>query len=154
MINTSDLIPSHNCLRNPFLLDTVLKDKTYFDNIINNQKNKIIINRTEDGKLYIMDGHHRLCGIHFYYGEVNPSDVIIKDFTYRQINEFNFAVGYLTPFDIMNECRLPYFWEFKSWLNSHTHLVEQENFSIDRIKKFYCEKRISKNLDDLIINSK
>lgn len=116
----ADLIPTHNRLRSPNNLEFFLK----------NQINPIALSEI-DGKLYVHDGHHRLIaylldGIQ----ELDDTFFSILKTTKSAYLEINPEVGWVTPFDIETECRLPEFFNFKRTV------LECWNFGFD-IQHFF-----------------
>lgn len=77
--------------------------------------NLIIINRFEDGQLYLHDGHHRVASIYFA-GNRNflfETEVEYWDYSYSRYMNPNFSNGWYTPFDPRTHVRVPDFFNFK-----------------------------------------
>ncbi len=79
----------------------------------------IVLTRTEDGVLYIHDGHHRLFGL-WKSGvrALDESYFKIKDYTYMQLMDINLEVGWVTPIDFRTHCRRPDLSEYKEYVLS------------------------------------
>lgn len=77
--------------------------------------NLIIINRFEDGRLFLHDGHHRVSSIYlsgerdFLYDE----EIQYIDYKYANFVKPNFKNGWYTPFDPRTHVRIPDFFKFK-----------------------------------------
>ncbi len=87
----------------------------------------IVINRFEDGKLFIHDGLHRAASI--MVGRRSKAifreELEISERTYAEYSVINVHAGYFTPFDPQQEVRLANFSEFKSRVNEM--LLSQED---------------------------
>lgn len=101
MIYLDDLIPTQNRLRRP------VKPPT-------NDIFPISLAQTEDKKLYIWNGHHRLASLwDSGVRELEDDKFDIRKRTYKDLTSINFEIGFVTPFDPRWECRLSEFWSFK-----------------------------------------
>jgi hypothetical protein len=73
----------------------------------------VIINKC-GGKNYIHDGHHRLVLDYFLdHLVLEPNEYKLTYYSAKQYNEINYAEDWVTPYDIVNQVRLPNFAEFK-----------------------------------------
>lgn len=75
-----------------------------------------------DYKYYIHDGHHRILAL-FRAGRnyLKSDEYEVADYTHSEYAELGLARGWYTPFDLINECRLPNFKDYK------THIRELVN---------------------------
>lgn len=133
----ADLIPTHNRLRSPERLKSIINNKFSPPNI-----------SLVDGKYYIHDGHHRLVCM-FFLGYREITDYILTEFKTNDYNEINLSMGYVTPFDIKTECRLPEFFKFKEIILSHDITDLNAEAYIRRFENYYCEKRTVFSLEQL-----
>jgi len=77
--------------------------------------NLIMLNRFEDGRFFLHDGHHRvaaiwLAGRDFIYPEELGG---FTDYVYARYGRPNFDRGWYTPFDPRTQVRIPDFFDFK-----------------------------------------
>lgn len=74
----------------------------------------ITINRFEDGRLLLHDGHHRATAT-LLAGRrrLAAGEFVLWHFPYRDYREANLANGWVTPFDPPTECRLADFFAFR-----------------------------------------
>lgn len=78
--------------------------------------NLIILNRFEDGRAFLHDGHHRAASIYlsgtrdFLY----PEEITYHNYTYRRYRTANFGNGWYTPFDPRTHVRIPDFFDIKN----------------------------------------
>lgn len=127
----SNLIPTHNELRSKKKVDKFIK-RIRKGNLFRGMKSPIKLTRTEDGLIYVHDGHHRLyacylCGIK----GLMDCEFIIKDMTYADYEVMNFNVGWVTPFNLKTHCRIPDFFDFKNRI-----LLEREKTILHHFDKY------------------
>lgn len=76
----------------------------------------VVLNRFEDGKIYIHDGVHRAATI--LAGRegavLQAEEYRIDSYSYREYDEINIDAGYLTPFDPRQEVRVADLRRFQS----------------------------------------
>lgn len=107
-INTQDLIPTHNKLRNPELVQTFLGNLEFLDKAIECKEDRINIGEVE-GNLYVFNSHHRIVVVNIVYGRIKESLLNIKSYTLEEMLSVNLEVGWITPFDPHFFCRIPDF---------------------------------------------
>lgn len=122
------LIPTHNELRDQKSVRSFvsfLKE----GRIYRGQDKPIAINKFEDGKLYVRDGHHRVCAaIIVGIDSLLDCEYEVEEFKYADYMCENLRNGFLTPFDPRTQCRLSNFFDFK---NQATQLLEDANRFMD-----------------------
>lgn len=113
----------------------------------------ISISRFEDGRLYVHDGHHRICatliaGRNFLY----ETEYQIKDWRYSDYTEYNPSNDWFTPFDPRTHCRKPSFFDFKEVVKKlHTQNPDSAvEYQLNN-KELYLEYREKETFNDLII---
>ena len=166
MIKISQLIPTHNSLRNlksfyHFVAAFYQHDgDTYGWSI--RRGSKISIIQTEDDKLYLWDGHHCAAAAHWAgHAYIPRSEYNITKMTYEKVMTINFDKGYVTPFDMRTECRLADFSFFKNFvldiyrntpnpLLGIQHNYEEIKESIKEMSHQYKELRKAHNIEELI----
>lgn len=122
-----DLIPTHNRLRSPERLKSIMNNTFSPANI-----------SLVDGKYLVHDGHHRLV-CQYFSGIEYITDYILTEFSAKEYNQINLDVGYVTPFDVWNECRLPDFFKFKEIVLSKN--ISDIEYFVRKYKGYYCEPR-------------
>ena len=145
------LIPTHNKLRD---LQTFRHFVRRFERGLGwtERKFKIPVIVTEDSKCWLYDGHHEISASH-YCGISVPIDVLnIIRYDYYQLEQINFKVGYVTPFDPRTECRKS-FHEYKfDVLKMYKELGEDITAAhIKQVKHLYSEPRVAQTIQDLIL---
>lgn len=113
--------------------------------------NLIVINKFEDGNLYIHDGHHRVTAI-FLAGRLNlcDSEFKITQMTYEQYAQVNWDMGYHTPFDPRTEVRKPDFHSFKSLVKDL--VLRDKSLAFEYIKSradLYKEPRLLWTIEEM-----
>lgn len=116
----------------------------------------IVLNRFEDGKVFIHDGLHRVATI---LAGRDPAclyddEFRIDSYSYQDYNEINVEVGYLTPFDPRSEVRVADLRGFQrraraiidagqdltEFISNHRHLYARPrrpfHASLDRMLRF------------------
>jgi hypothetical protein len=126
MFEISKLIPTHNKLRN---IDTF----NYFKSIFRNPEYEgpeycwirddiLSIVKTEDDKFYLWNGHHQICAAYDSGLRYIPDGFYkITERTYEQVMSINFDAEYVTPFNMINECRIS---DFKSYKDEVIRLLK------------------------------
>lgn len=157
MLFIKDLIPTHNKLRNIETFNYFYnRFRTWKPQYYFNRPDKILIFETEDNKKYIWNAHHMLAAAKASHMiEFIPEDYYtINHITYSYVESINFDVGFVTPFDLKNECRLPDFSEFKNnILTSHKSCKVPTPVLIEEIYKKssdYKEKRQVWSIDNML----
>lgn len=76
----------------------------------------ILLNRFEDGRLFIHDGTHRVTAILLgrQSGKLASGEFEIQTLNYAKYNEINLPAQYFTPFDPLREVRTANFHDFKT----------------------------------------
>lgn len=104
----------------------------------------IAINKFEDGELYVRDGHHRvgsiwLAGREFLYDD----EYVFEYYTYKEFDEINFDMSYVTPFDPRYEVRFGDFGPFRrETMRIYNELGEAKALKyIENNRHLYCSKR-------------
>ena len=102
------------------MVEFVLSGGLYTKDVLNqynktSDSNLIIINRFEDGQLYLHDGHHRVASIYLAGNRdfLFETEVEYWDYTYSRYINPNFSNGWYTPFDPRTHVRIPDFFNFK-----------------------------------------
>lgn len=100
------------------------------------------ISKTEDGVLYLVDGHHRAISIFLSERtELDPSEYVVRDWTYQDYLDIVFLypdggwMGWVTPMDLKTEVRWPDISDFK-----------------DRVKSVYYEQGQAKAEEYILAN--
>lgn len=84
-------------------------------------------------RLYVHDGHHRILAMHRAGRTyILNEEYTITHYSYDQYTELGLDRGWLTPFDIVNECRLPDFKTYK------VHMRELMGCGLDDHAKAYA----------------
>lgn len=117
----------------------------------------IILNRFEDGRVYIHDGLHRAAAILAARDSavIDEDEYEVDSYTYQEYDELNIDVGYLTPFDPRREVRVADLSGFhqrarsvidagddlESFVKNHRHSYarprEPHHSSLDRMLRFF-----------------
>ncbi len=147
-----------------------MESLSYFMNAFHNDddsygwrvgKGKVSIVKTEDDKLYLWDAHHRVCAAHNAGHVFIPrSEYILTEMTYKKVMSINFNKGYVTPFNLQTECRIPDFMAFKTKILNEfnygckmtyepTYYTSME-MDILLNAKCYKEKRTIYNVEELL----
>ena len=90
--------------------------------------NLIILNRFEDGRAFLHDGHHRVASIYlsgvrdFLY----PEEITYHDYTYRRYRNANSRNGWYTPYDPRTHVRIPDFFDIKNKVRTMAEVDPQE----------------------------
>lgn len=133
MIKTGTIVPTHNELRNPAVLEKLIKNYPY--------KSKIKLIITEDGTKYCGDGHHRLVAADYLWGEIGEAFVDISYISYSRFLEVNVDVGWVTPYDPRTHCRITDFYDYKREVISCMQLQQYERASDLIANTKYTEPR-------------
>lgn len=150
-----ELYPTQNSLRDfNLVIDFVLQYDSIHDKCIS-------VMETEDGKLWIRDGHHRCTAIWIVNGNIPKKYVKIEKFTYKEINEYNIYNRWYTPFNPIKECRKADTSNFKSIIKYYYSLysdVKRRNSTIEWLIKNqptqYKEKRKVLTIEDVFLRTK
>ena len=166
-LNTVDLIPTHNRIRDP-------KSVRFFVNFLREgrvyrcQEKPITLVRFEDNKIYIRDGHRRLCAaVIAGANKLFDCEFRIEESTYDRYKEAHYETGWFTPFDPRTHCRLPDFFDFKTKAESLYEQARNEvmglpmgfpvnadfkklNSYVKRSFSKYCEPRTVNFLGQLV----
>ena len=128
-----ELIPTHNRLR----------DISRLSSIQHNTFAPPFISLAND-KCFVHDGHHRLVCM-LSRGQKWLDEYHLEEYSYEDYNDINFDKGYVTPFDLHTECRLPDFYKFKEVI---MRLYNTDSWNIDELEnliinkhKYYTETR-------------
>lgn len=155
MLTINNLIPTHNTIRDPKSVRLIV-DFLKEGRIFRCQDKPICLTKfSDDGKLYIRDGHRRLCAA-LLAGATDLLDCEykIEEMSYKDYMTANPAAGWYTPFDPRTECRLPDFFAYKN------NMIELWNGSINdkssvikhiyMCNKEYVEPRKVNSLEELV----
>lgn len=155
MFKIASLIPTHNRLRN---IETFKYFGKRFLQDGNDWKRDDIITvvKTEDERYYLWNGHHQVCAAYYTFKRYIPDECYkIVNMSYETVNTVNFDLGFVTPFDMRFDCRLPDFSQFKNQMISVYGYIANKNKSI--IKNYimnaghrYKETRLVHNIKDLL----
>jgi hypothetical protein len=143
------LIPTHNELRSKECLDYWLGVFTHNQYVIS-QHPAVKLSRTEDGCIYIHDGHHRLSAALLSNFPISLLRFEIVDFTYAQIAEINFDVGWVTPYNPRTHVRVHNLHIVKPYILALREF--DELMAIDAIRcnfDMYAKPRRFSNLADI-----
>jgi hypothetical protein len=161
-MNINNLIPTQCKLRLPLQIPPMIRlvkqggiyDRetlTAFDPC--SMSRLISLAETEDGKYYVMDGHHRIHSI-FKAGrkELDITEYNLHKVTYAWFLELNPAGGWYTPFDPRTHVRLPDLTKFKRKA-SDLWAISKEISMIEFLVKTnfdeYATRRKCKHIRDL-----
>lgn len=133
-IKTSALIPTHNRLRNPELVEKFLGNLSLLDSSIENQDDKISVGEV-DGMLYVFNSHHRIVAVDIAYGRIDESLLNIKSYTLEQMLSVNLDIGWVTPFDPHFYCRVPDFKNEKQKILDRARVFSNIDKRSEDIKK-------------------
>lgn len=148
-----DLIVTHNTLRKVetynFFRKRLRETGLFMDRPV-----PIYAIQTEDGKLYLTDGHHEMTAA-YAEGITFPIDkMCIQKYTYAEMNSINLSQGYVTPYNPRTHVRKDNFRWFKNAIQqiheSHKYLgVEWAVKAVQDYPKFYLEDRKIHSLQEL-----
>lgn len=96
-IETNNLIPTHNILRNPDSALFFIKNISILEQSLLSS-DKIEILSVED-KLYVHNGHHRLVAFDLIYGWIDSQFLNIYTYTLDEMMSVNTKIGWITPYD-------------------------------------------------------
>jgi hypothetical protein len=106
-----------------------------------------------EGKLYVHDGHHRLVSAFMRgYASIPESDCHIESLSLEEYDQINYEKGYVTPFNLIEECRQPEFYRFKKMvMNSYLKGGDVNTLTeiIRNARYMYAEKRIVQSIREL-----
>lgn len=162
-----DLIPLHNQLRKPDIVDEfVLRIRS--GRLFRGMKKPIIISRItathhqwngtrviDVDDYYIHDGHHRIyslykCGVE----KLMPCEYIMQDMSYQMYQDLAPHVGWVTPLDIRTHVRKPDFYAFKDQaLDIHRDWNQTPNAFKEYVENnadLYLEPRTAYKIGDMI----
>jgi hypothetical protein len=145
----SDLIVTQASVRKPeniLKMQYWLSQKKKFDlSFVGKPENLIylarIYNQYCDKYCYFVhDGHHRLLAkVLTNHLELCESEYQIVEWKAEDYDRVDFDLGYITPFDIINEVRKPNLYEFKKQV--YDLPVQLRMDYIEKNRHIYCEKR-------------
>ena len=148
-----DLIVTHNTLRS---VDTYyfFRKRLRETGLFMDRPVPIYAIQTEDGKLYLTDGHHEMTAA---YAEGIPFPIhkmCIQKYTYDEINTINLSQWYVTPYDPRSHVRKDNFRWFKNAIQQIYENNQQYGKlwainAINDYKKFYLENRQIHSLKDM-----
>lgn len=156
-MNYSDIIPTHNSLRNPDSFN-------YFcGNIkaITESDRPPLLLKMEDGKLYLNDGHHRLTAAYAVNVPFKHLTFNVMDMTYTKMMEVNWDIGWLTPYDPRFQVRRNDCLRFKTMIKDFVADGKEANAKVTKamaewimfnMTLLFLEPRQSCSLKDLIPN--
>lgn len=148
--NFNELIPTQNRVRNP--------DKVLTKDFLQNLNGKINIAVFEDGKKYIMDGHHRCLGywLKIKLGLIEDDSSLLKDAKYYNFNYDDFKYPnldnrWVTPYNPLTHVRVPDLYEWKSDIlqfSKNSNIDIEDYINANRNK--YIQKRLVNNLSEML----
>jgi len=157
-----DLLVTQNILRNFDQIDGMIEhvnhDGLWTTKVLNSfnrdfVEHLIAISEFPDGSKYIRDGHHR-CVATYMSGRdyLLDNEYIITPMTYDQYMSVNFDVGWVTPFNPIDDVRLSDFMDFKKLvLYMRSDHTDEEVIEFIRLNKFkYACPRMMNTVSDLI----
>lgn len=126
----------------------------------NKFQEKIILNRCEDGRHYILDGHHRICSMYYVANSkmLNSDDFELHNYTYKEfldivfLNSSNEWLGWTTPIDIKTHVRVKDLFNYKKHV-FNIYYNQSPMHAIHYIKTnpdLYLEKRSIFRVRDLL----
>lgn len=143
-----DIIPTQNSLRNYKTVEQCVARLEKGERLT-----PINLSLMEDWVTYLHDGMHRLCAMHLYgMTHITEEMYVAKVMTYEQYASINWKVGYVTPFNIRTECRIPDLYKWKSEvfrIKGESGEAWAEMF-IACNKESYIEKRRVWNVEDVL----
>ncbi len=147
-LTISDLIVTQDHIRNV----GQLKNMIIFVKTGNKFQEKIILSRFPDSKIYIQDGHHRLCAMFLSKKyTIESNEYTIKDWKYEDYLDINFEQGWITPYHPYKEIRIPNLTDYKNNVYSYKFDTEKIKF-INDTKFMYTKTRSIWSVQDLINN--
>lgn len=144
----NQLIPTHNTLRSPSSL-------AYFRNFFSRglmptRERPAILIQTEDNSIYIHDGHHYIYEAYKNGVQLSKLDIVIKQYTYAELNDINFEETWVTPYNPKYYVRRHVIPEFKKYIYKIYDINESEAITaIIANSKFYSEFRKVQSLSEL-----
>ena len=146
-MNIENVIITQEELRNPEQIPEMVK----FVNLggfFSDSDKKISLSRFPDSKIFIHDGHHRICAIYLAgRRHLSKTEYIITDWTYEDYLEINFVNNWITPFHPMYEIRIPDLSDFRNSVNNSSDKVDFINCN----KHLYAKPRKISKISELII---
>lgn len=148
MIKLMDIIPTQNELRSVktvnYFIDKLEKGETF---------EPVILKQLDDQKYYVHDGAHRLYASWLFgLEELKQSMYIMKYYTYEQFLSVNFRLGWITPFDLRTQCRVPDLTKYKDEIRRKL----DGGVPLDEIEKFirlnghkYIQQRRAYNISQM-----
>jgi hypothetical protein len=118
------LVPTHNKLRSPSSVGYF--DSFFKRNVIPERDRPALLIQTEDDVIYIHDGHHYLRSALKNLIPLRNLDVKIQQYTYADLNDINFSVGYVTPYNPKRYVRRHVLPEFKAYIMKLKEIDESE----------------------------
>jgi hypothetical protein len=111
----------------------------------------IYISEFEDGIQFVHDGHHHLVSTFIGGREyLREDEYRLKPWKYEDYRKVDFASGFVTPFDVMTECRLS---DFSAWKLKIVAMAKaSEAMALETITQesyLYCEPRINNRIMQL-----
>lgn len=135
-----NIIPTQNYIRNK---QTVF----HYYNLISKSMDpfsileKIPLAIFPDGKLYAMDAHHRLvalyiCKIKGVINNVPDSMFVTNPFSYKEYEEVNINVGWVTPHCVKTHVRVSDLYNWKSSVLKIKDLEKKEKYILSNTQRF------------------
>ena len=147
-ITWNQIVPTHNKLRSPSSL-------AYFNHwfakgIVPERDHPTVLIQTEDKVLYVHDGHHYLTSAYKNNVPINRLDIVIKYYSYAELNDINFDCWYVTPYNPRYYVRRHILPEFKAYIKKLYEISECEAITgIMQNIHLYTERRKVQTLGDL-----
>ena len=101
----------------------------------------IALARTEDGKLWIRDGLHRVAIVKMSYRDLRDDECVMEDIPYAKFLEINTDKGWYTPFDPREEVRKADFHDFKDKVQRILEKGQDPTEYIKSHRDAYCVPR-------------
>jgi hypothetical protein len=113
----------------------------------------IYVSRMEDGRLFLHDGHHRCVAKHLAGKEyLEECEYQVGHHTYEDYLVARPSDGWLTPFDLNTEVRVPDFGAFKDVARMMLGVSHQAAESyIQENRQLYCEPRRITTIRELAV---
>jgi len=114
----------------------------------------IKLSRFPNGSCYVHDGHHRVIALFLAHRKfLYPQEYQYMDFdSYDRYNEVNFETGWVTPFNIREELRLPDVRNFKEYVFSLPR-KEAEEYIRNNRGEYVVKRNNIFSVEDLCIQT-
>lgn len=155
MISISTLNVTQSYIRDPSQIRGMIEYLWEHSNFSDLER-KIVIKEFDDGELYIHDGHHRILALYMAFSwdaRLHEDEFILKSFKYEDFQKINWSCGWITPFNLREETRLPC---VKEWKDHIVYRLLARDCSMGDLESYiyengnrYKEKRQVNTIRDL-----